>query len=112
MDIYNGKIRLAGDLRNEVRVAGATAPEVILLKKIHGEDSFVEIEKVGSDKRNHADERQRLYTSYPSAVNADAKKHFVEELFGPNHQELPTSVPGVAISAKRTDKVNVKELME
>ncbi len=112
MDIYKGKIRLGGDMRNEVRKEGLTAPEVLLLKRIHGDDSFVEIEKTGAVKADHQEERQRLYLTYPTAVNQDAKKHLVEELFGPNHQDLPTSVPGVAISAKRSGKVSVEELME
>lgn len=113
MDIYAGKIRLGGDMRNEVRREGLTAPEVILLQRIHGNDSVMELEKTGAEKRNHQEERGRLYTAYPAAINADAKKHFVEELFGPNHQDLPVTVPGVAISAKRDNgKVNVKELME
>jgi hypothetical protein len=111
MDIYKGKIRLGGDMRNEVRLASFTAPEGILLKKIHGEDAFVEIEKIGSEKVDHQEERKRLYSTYPAAVNQDAKKHFIEELFGPNHNELPTSIPGVAISAHKSDTVNVSELM-
>lgn len=112
MDIYKGKIRLGGDMRNEVRKENLTAPEVILLKRIHGEDALTELEKTGSIKADHSAERQRLYIDYPTAINQDAKKHLVEELFGPNHVELPVTVPGVAISAKRSDKVNVKELME
>jgi hypothetical protein len=112
MDIYSGKIRLAGDMRNEVRRAGMTAPEVILLQRIHGPDAVLELEKMGSEKRNHQEERQRLYLDYPAAINTDAKRHYVEELFGPNHNDLPTSVPGVAISPKRgKDTVNVSELM-
>lgn len=111
MDIYKGKLRLAGDMRNEVRKGDLTAPEVILLRKIHGDDAFVELEKTGSKKADHQAERQRLYLEYPAAVNADAKKHFVEELFGPNHQDLPTSVPGVAISAHKGE-VKISELME
>lgn len=112
MDIYRGKVRLAGDMRNEVRRDDMTAPEVILLKRIHGEDALTELEKIGSTKANHQEERQRLYVKYPTAINVDAKRHLIEELFGPNHADLPVSVPGVAITPKKTDKVNVKELME
>ncbi len=111
MDIYKGKIRLSGDMRNEVRKEGLTAPEVILLKRIHGDDAFVEIEKTGREPRNHYDERQRLYTEYPAAINTDAKRHYIEELFGPNHQDLPSTVPGVTLSPS-PNEINVKELME
>lgn len=111
MDIYTGKIRLAGDMRNEVRKNGLTAPEVILLRRIHGADALIELEKTGSDKRNHQKERERLYADYPAAINTDAKRHYIEELFGPNHQDLPVSVPGVTLTAKR-ETVDVQQLME
>lgn len=101
MDILKGKIRLSGSVLNEVRRSNMTAPEVILLQRIHGSDSILELEKVGSESRNHQEERQRLYHEYPAAINTDAKRHYVEELFGPNHHDLPTSVPGVAISPKK-----------
>jgi hypothetical protein len=111
VDIYSGKVRLAGDMRNEVRRGKMTAPEVILLKRIHGEDAVLELEKVGNEKVNHQEERQRLYRDYPTAINIDAKRHLVEELFGPNHNDLPTSVPGVAITPK-TGKVKASDIME
>lgn len=114
MDLYKGKIRLSGDMRNEVRKYGLTAPEVILLQRIHGSDAVSELEKVGSRSVNHQNERQRLYIDYPTAINQDAKKHYVEELFGPNHVDLPTSVPGVSITPKSAGKgkVSPSELME
>lgn len=111
MDLYSGKVRLAGDMRNEVRKTNLTAPEVLLLRRIHGNDALTELEKTGSMKVDHQAERQRLYTDYPAAINTDAKRHYVEELFGPNHQDLPTSVPGITLTPKK-GAVNVKELME
>jgi hypothetical protein len=113
MDYYKGKIRLSGSLNNEVRRDDMTAPEVILLQKIHGGDAVLELEKMGSRNVNHQDERQRLYLAYPAAINADAKRHYVEDLFGPNHVDLPTSVPGVAISAQKSNKKpTAAEIME
>lgn len=114
MDFYKAKIRLAGNMLNEVRREGMTAPEIMLLQKIHGGDAVVEIEKTGNESMNHQAERQRLYIEYPAAINVDAKRHYVEELFGPNHVDLPTSVPGVAISSQKSSKktVDPTELMK
>lgn len=114
MDYYNGKIRLSGSLLNEVQRERLTAPEVLLLRRIHGEDAVLNLEKVDSQSVNHQAERQRLYLEYPAAINADAKRHYVEELFGPNHNDLPTSVPGVAISPQKPGKrtVSAAEVME
>ena len=112
MDFYKGKVRLGGSMLNEVWRDNMTAPEVILLRKIHGHDAVIELEKTGSRSLDHQAERQRLYTSYPSATNQDSKRHFVEELFGPNHVDLPTSVPGVSITPKTGRPVKASEIME
>lgn len=114
MDYYKGKIRLSGSLLNEVQRERMSAPEALLLRKIHGEDAVLELEKVDSKNVNHQEERQRLYLEYPAAINADAKRHYVEELFGPNHMDLPTSVPGVAITPQKSGKrtVSAAEVME
>jgi hypothetical protein len=112
MDIYKGKVRLTGSMLNEVRREDMTAPEVILLQRIHGNDAVLELEKTGTTKINHQDERQRLYLQYKTAVNVDAKRHYIEELFGPNHNDLPTSVPGAAVVAKSSKKPTAADLME
>ena len=113
MDYYKAKVRLSGSMLNEVWKDRLSAPEVLLLRKIHGSDAVCDLEKVDAKKVDHQEERQRLYLTYPAAINVDAKRHYVEELFGPNHNDLPVTVPGVAITPKKGGKeVNVEELME
>lgn len=75
MQTYNAMLRLAGDLNNTVPKFGLTAPEIIVLKAIHGEDAVVDIQKSAMDKRPHEDERARLEITYGHKV--------VTSLFGP-----------------------------
>jgi hypothetical protein len=111
MDVYKAKVRLTGSMLNEVRREELTAPEILLLQRIHGGDAVLEIEKTGTAKVNHREERERLYLGYRAAINNKTQTHFVEELFGPNHMDLPTSVPGVAV--KKSNKgPTAAEIME
>ena len=47
MHTYNATIRLNGKLENEVNKKNLTAPELLLLRKIHGDDGVVRIEERG-----------------------------------------------------------------
>lgn len=47
MHTYNAIIRLGGELHNEVAKKNLTAPELLVLRKIHGQDAVVKIEPSG-----------------------------------------------------------------
>lgn len=71
MQIYSAKIRLGGLLHSEVRVDELTAPEILVLRGIHGSDALVDIKPLlNADgapydvKRNSKTERTRLLTKY------------------------------------------------
>lgn len=71
MQIYSAKIRLGGLLHNEVRKDELTAPEILVLRGIHGADALVDIKPIlNADgtpydvKRNSKSERTRLLTIY------------------------------------------------
>jgi hypothetical protein len=81
MQVYRCKVRLAGSLLNEVWKDEATAPEIILLRAMHGDDAVVEITRTSMDKRPHAEERERLKNIYGAKI--------VLEQFGHPHQQLP-----------------------
>ena len=113
MQYYSAKIRLAGSMMNEVRRDGISAPEIMLLKRIHGSDALVDVEYDKKGQIVHADERQRLFTQYPTAVNAEAKRHLVEELFGPAHQDLPLEVAEYkGLRNKPASKPTVENIVE
>lgn len=64
MQVYDCKVRLAGELKNEVAKFGCTAAEIMVLRHIHGQDSVVGLRKTVMDKRPHLQERQRLDDIY------------------------------------------------
>lgn len=97
MRFYNAKVRLAGSLLHEVYKEGLSAPEIMLLRHIHGQDAVVDIKYVdektyGPDE--NAVERDRLRLIYDDVTpNQEARNSKVEELFGPPHRELPQTAP-------------------
>lgn len=96
MHILEGKVRLGGSLLHEVWKPEMTAPEVIVLRDIHGQDAIVDLEVLPAKKVEHAKERDRLGRLY-----GDAR---IERLFGPLHHPLPTEVPGVVAAARRRER--------
>jgi len=90
MKIYAGTVRLDGSVLNEVQMSGITAPEVLVLRAVHGDDALSGLREIKSDKREHGGERERLALKYGYKV--------VQGLFGPAHADLPTSVRGVNLA--------------
>lgn len=97
MQNYTATVRLRGSAMNEVQKEDVTAAEVIMLKRIHGEDALVNIRPTRMDKRNHKEERARLSEVY------GARK--VEELFGNEiiGAKLPVKLDGIADIPSDTD---------
>jgi hypothetical protein len=97
MKFYDCKIRLDGSLANEVLRKGVSAPELILLRGMHGHDAVVDIEEINEAPVVHSTERARLLAEYKSE---NALKVF-DKLFGMGeHVPLPTEVEGVPGTAK------------
>jgi hypothetical protein len=69
MKLYSARVRLAGEIKNEVNKVDLTAAEIIILQTIHGasenaSDPVVDIKETGSVKRTDAQERARLEETY------------------------------------------------
>jgi len=87
MQLYDATVRLQANPMHEVPKSGLTAPEVLLLQFVHGEDAVVRVRKGKMDKRSHEDERLRLSTRYGDKRVAD--------MFGPGHTKLPIKLDNV-----------------
>ena len=88
MQLYDATVRLSGNPMQEVPKQNLTAPEVMLLQKIHGGvDAVVRIAKRKMDKRSHGEERARL-----GALYGDQQ---VFSLFGPDHTKLPVKLDNI-----------------
>lgn len=93
MRLYSGRVRLGSPL-NEVVREDMTAPEVLLLRHLHGgADAVVGLVCTGERQVDHEQERDRLRRDYESFQHEGAS--LVDKLFGPAFQPLPLRVPGV-----------------
>lgn len=93
MKFYKCKVRLGGNLHNEVDKIGVSAPEVIVLRVIHGADSVVNIKEIAEKQVKHPEERARLAGLYNNPPG------LVASLFGPPHQPLPLEAPDILAEA-------------
>lgn len=86
MQGYNAVVRISGDVMHEVDKVNLTAPEVMVLTHIHGQDAIRGVEEGDQVKRPATVERARLEELY--GVKA------VSAVFGPTvaGAKLPTKL--------------------
>lgn len=100
MKLYNCKVRLAGSIDNEVRKEGASAAEVILLRKVHGDDAVVNIVEAGQDnKLTHEGMRDQLRRDYGEKL--------VDKTFDPM-LDLPVKLSAAAL--KRAESAELEAI--
>ena len=98
--LYSCKLRIGGSVLNEIRKTDATAPEIEVLRRLHGSDSVLEIKETGSVSRSDRAERERIETIYASPTQSvgDAlarKQRMLSDLFGHARNPLPKEVEEV-----------------
>ena len=91
MQVFNAKVRLAGSLLNEVKRLGLTVPEIVVLRRLHGEDAVVDIQHVGDAEVDDIDERGRLHEEYAGGLASlgEEQKTSIEKMFGGDYNPLP-----------------------
>lgn len=99
MDYYNAVVRNMGDVRYEVSKENISAPEVIIMREIHGFDGVVRIEysktiEEGDEEGQYDEgaEIERLNMLYADGLAGIKKPTDVETLFG-RGRDLPTYLP-------------------
>jgi hypothetical protein len=83
MEYAQIEVRLAGSLENTV-IKEVSAPEIPILKSIHGHDALVNIKKTRSDAVDVKEERDRLEKQYTAVV--------IEKLFPGVMGKLPQTL--------------------
>lgn len=94
MEIYNCKVLLGGSRENEVRKLALPAPEVMLLKHIHGDDHVIEVKHIGTSEIDGAQVREILALTYANDQDPRTAP-LLREVFGPPTVGLPKVVEGV-----------------
>lgn len=86
MKLYSCKVRLHGEVKDEVLKSDVTAAEIRVLRHVHGgDDAVVDIAENGACDRNEVQERDRLAKRYGEKT--------VAELFGAPTVEISTELP-------------------
>lgn len=101
MDYYNLKLRLHGDVRHEVLKKDMSAPEVVVLRAVHGDDAIVNLEYSKTADVDDAAERERLHMRYGGALNKLEPKTNIQHMFGGDHMPLLDTLKGVAKPNKK-----------
>ena len=105
MQTYSAKIQLGGSLHNEVMREELTAPEILILRRIHGREHVVNIVAGKHVAREDHEERDRLAGIYGRALAAIKGVGTIETLLGPEGTPLVKAIPGVDIlPAPKTGK--------
>jgi len=64
MNLHSCKVRLQGEVKDEVQKTDCTSAEIRVLKEIHGDDAVLEVKVTGNTDRSDNDERLRLGQLY------------------------------------------------
>lgn len=92
MKLFTCKVRIMGEVKDEVVRTGATNAEIKILRMIHGDDGVVDVQPEGEAERSEADERLRLEQFYGEIA--------VAKLFGvarPTIADDISDIPGAVI---------------
>lgn len=112
MKIHTCKVRLQGEVKDEVQKIGVTSAEIRVLKHIHGEDSVVEVRASGNVDRDEAQERVRLGDVYGEKIVTEMfgapVATIADEIETDDIEEAPEAGPLAVV--KRTNKIEPKGL--
>ena len=98
MQLSNITLRLGGSQLHTVPKTGVTPAEILVLQRIHGNDSVVDVRPVKFDKnRSHMNEFERLANLYDGAASAAAPGDDAGSIMG-------TLFPGAMKKLPRTLK--------
>lgn len=91
MQVFNAIVRLQDNLNNEVSKRGLTVPEILVLRRIHGEGAVVQLKHVGGTVVDGAAERLRLEEIYGDGLASlsEDRKTSIEKMFGSEYSTLP-----------------------
>lgn len=93
------KVRLSGELNNEILKSGVTPAEILLLRQVHGVDAVHQVSAKGTDKRPHREEVERLSNTYGAKVVAAA--------FPGLNPQLPVTFKDIGVDAVSVAGVDV-----
>lgn len=112
MQVFNATIRIGGMLEQEVQKRGLTVPEIVVLRRLHGDDGVISLEHAGYADVDPIDERERLHEIYGNGLAHlhEDQKTSIEKLFGGDYAPLPDELRG--FDGPLTDKEDDLEIFQ
>lgn len=112
MNLYDVVVRVGGSLYNEVERFAITAPEVAMLRALHGEDSVRQIKHVGVSDEPDVTIRERMADFFGTGRVETSRSgpELVVKHFGPKTMRLPDRLDGVMHINPQVDKEAVESL--
>lgn len=106
--LYSCKVRIGGSVLNEIRKRDVTAPEIEVLRAIHGSDAVLDVKETGEVKRTDREERARVEDLYAGPTNGMGeslarKKRMLADLFGHERNPLPKEYEEAVAPADEED---------
>lgn len=98
MEIYKAEICIGGLLTNTVVKDDLTAAEIIILRRVHGDDAVKAIKPVGSKNREYQKEYDRLVQRYG--------RRKVEDAFPGARPVLPQSLKDIGMIVTKDGHIN------
>lgn len=90
MKLFSAKVRIMGQVQDEVSKTDVTQAELTVLKSIHGDDAVVDVKQSGEIDRHEAEERERLEMIYGDGT--------IGKLFGAPVARIGDDAPAAARS--------------
>ncbi len=93
MQRYNCKVLCGGSRYNEVRKFDLTAPEILILRYVHGHDNITEVRPSVKKPIKNQELRADLEHRYTRALSKMKPPRNMETMFGMPHMMLPEYLP-------------------
>ena len=93
-------VRLGGSLLHTVHKSPVTPAEIQTLRAIHGPDAVVDITPIRFNKRNQAEEFERLSTIYgsaPTLEGGEARGNLLARLYPGANPRLPVHLKEIGL---------------
>jgi hypothetical protein len=113
--LYSCKLRLGGSVLNEIDKQDVTAPEIEMLRLLHGSDAVLHIRETGQVNRTDRQERARIEQLFASPTQAMGgslakKKRAIADLFGHERNPLPKEVEEVIAADEPEEFDDAKDI--
>lgn len=110
MQLCDIQLRIAGSLNHVVPKQDVTPAEILVLRRLHGDDAVIDIRPTRQDKRQHSFEWDRLVAMYGQngSSSTDGQSVLLNDLFPGAIKKLPVSLAEIEQGIVEPEEVDDK----